>query len=91
MAGIGKYLNYEVYMAKRIERYNRLFHSNSKFKKVLARYMFNRSKRICSCNIYPGATFGHNIYLVHPTNVGDRKSTRLNSSHPTTSRMPSSA
>lgn len=70
MAGIGKYLNYEVYMSKRIERYNRLFHSNSKFKRVLARYMFNRSKRICSCNIYPGATFGHNIYLVHPTNIG---------------------
>lgn len=70
MAGIGKYLNYEVYMSKRIERYNRLFHTNSKFKRVLARYMFNRSKRFCSCNIYPGATFGHNIYLVHPTNIG---------------------
>ena len=70
MARIGKYMNYEVYMMKRIERYNRLYHTDSKFKQVLARYLFNRSKRICSCNIYPSAVFGHNIYLVHPTNVG---------------------
>ena len=27
----------------------------------------------------------------YPVNILDRKSTRLNSSHPTTSRMPSSA
>ena len=29
--------------------------------------------------------------LVVSNDIGDRKSTRLNSSHPTTSRMPSSA
>ena len=31
------------------------------------------------------------IRVIHQTNAGDRKSTRLNSSHPSISRMPSSA
>ena len=31
------------------------------------------------------------LVLIFMANFGDRKSTRLNSSHPTTSRMPSSA
>ena len=31
------------------------------------------------------------IFRVTPSDPPDRKSTRLNSSHPTTSRMPSSA
>ena len=38
-------------------------------------------------------TFGFLLYINLRTlfGLGDRKSTRLNSSHPTTSRMPSSA
>ena len=32
-----------------------------------------------------------NVVIEIPTGSKDRKSTRLNSSHPTTSRMPSSA
>ena len=34
---------------------------------------------------------GENLKLAISSEEGDRKSTRLNSSHPTTSRMPSSA
>ena len=69
MASIGDFINFEAYMVKRIERYHRLFHSNSKLKQMLGRYIFNRSKRICSCNIYPAAIWGKNIYLVHPDDV----------------------
>ena len=39
-----------------------------------------------------GAAEGiHTVLKILPTLVGDRKSTRLNSSHPPESRMPSSA
>ena len=42
------------------------------------------------------ALYNENIFVMHreralAQHIRDRKSTRLNSSHPTTSRMPSSA
>ena len=33
----------------------------------------------------------YQVAMISDTSIKDRKSTRLNSSHPTTSRMPSSA
>lgn len=69
MDGIRNRLNYDVYMVKRIERYHRLYHAGSPVKRALGKYLFNRSKRCCSCNIFPSVEFGRNIYIVHPTGI----------------------
>ena len=43
------------------------------------------------CKVFPGDVYGTNFVKGLMAPMPDRKSTRLNSSHPTTSRMPSSA
>ena len=42
-------------------------------------------------NLQPGDKLPNETILSERLNAGDRKSTRLNSSHSTSSRMPSSA
>lgn len=69
MSWIKNRLNYDVYMVKRIERYHRLFHTGSGLKRFLGKYLFNRTKRICSCNIFPTVELGRNIYIAHPVNI----------------------
>ena len=59
---------------------------------VLASYIVMR----LLCKIYKEGYYiswgkEQNLIFVRKVGGGDRKSTRLNSSHPTTSRMPSSA
>ena len=62
--------------------------------KVKTKVMFNLTKRQLIC-FTGGALIGVPLFFLlrKPTgnSVADRKSTRLNSSHPSRSRMPSSA
>ena len=46
---------------------------------------------ICSASPFSGTIKEEEIYPTLPDGLKDRKSTRLNSSHPSSSRMPSSA
>ena len=58
--------NYEANTVKTIEKYLLLY---SKGKTMRAKILFNRLKKRCSCNIYPSAKFGNNIYIAHPNNI----------------------
>lgn len=69
MVTIGSIFNYDVYMVKRIERYLNLFHSKRRLNRVYSRFLFNRTKRVCSCNIYPTVQMGRCIYIPHPTGI----------------------
>ena len=70
----------------------------------LARLISQLARHLTGIEIHPGAKIGNRLFIDHgmgivfgeTTEIGDnctidRKSTRLNSSHPLSSRMPSSA
>ena len=72
-----------------IETYNMLYGEAKRvdYNRAIAGDYTESDKGDCNCWI-----FKRTVILFHDDDAkGDRKSTRLNSSHPTTSRMPSSA
>ena len=69
MSFVSRYLNYDIYIVKKIERYYMLYHAKSSIKKYMGKFFFNRIKRINSCNIFPTIDLGANIYIAHPTNI----------------------